>query len=606
MKKTKAKYNLWQNTGFMIRCAWGSCRSVLLLVVLLALTASGKAVLELLLAPAVLQRLEAGASFGALAGTIGLFTLGLLALSTLREYLDKNALYGRIEVRSGLVRRIAMKFAATSYCNTLDTRFLALRQKANRATDGNSEATEAVWTTWTEILTGCIGFAVYLAMLSDLSVWMAAAVLVTAAGGYWASAAANNWEFRHEQEQEAQEKKLQYLDGLAIDRKYAKDIRILGLRPWVEDLQRSALGVYRAFLTRQDRVHLWANAANLILTFLRNGGAYAYLIWLALNRGLPVSQFLLYIGAVGGFAQWVTGILDQFSTLHRQSLGLSEVREFLEWPEPFAFEDGEPLTVRPDHAYELRLERVCFRYPGSQKDTLHDVSLTVHPGEKLAIVGLNGAGKTTLVKLLCGFLDPTQGRVTLDGEDIRRYNRRDYYRLFAAVFQDFSLLEATIAQNVAQKMEGWDEDRVWACLDQAGLKEKISALPRGLETHLGRRVFEDGVELSGGQTQRLMLARALYKNAPVLVLDEPTAALDPIAENDIYQKYSAMTQGRTSLFISHRLASTRFCDRIVYLADGAIAEEGTHESLLALGGGYARLFEVQSQYYQEGNCHEEV
>lgn len=602
MKKNKPKYNLWQNTGFMIRCAWGSCRSVLLLVALLALTASGKAVLELLLAPAVLQRLESGASFGALAGTIGLFTLGLLVLSALRDYLNGNALYGRIEVRSGLVRRIAMKFATTSYCNTLDTRFLALRQKANRATDGNSEATEAVWTTWTEILTNCIGFAVYLTMLSGLSVWMAAAVLVTAAGGYWASAVANNWEFRHEQEQEAQEKKLQYLDGLAIDRKYAKDIRILGLRPWVEDLQRSALGVYRAFLTRQDRVHLWANVADLILTLLRNGGAYAYLIWLALNRGLPVSQFLLYIGAVGGFAQWVTGILAQFSTLHRQSLVLSEVREFLEWPEPFAFEDGEPLAPQPDHGYELRLDRVCYRYPGSQTDTLHDVSLTVHPGEKLAIVGLNGAGKTTLVKLLCGFLDPTQGCVTLDGVDIRRYNRRDYYRLFAAVFQDFSLLEATIAQNVAQKMEGWDEARIWACLDQAGLKEKIAALPQGLETHLGRQVFEDGVELSGGQTQRLMLARALYKDAPILVLDEPTAALDPIAEDDIYQKYNEMTRGRTSLFISHRLASTRFCDRILFLENGRVAEEGTHDQLMAQNGGYAKLFAVQSKYYKEGKA----
>lgn len=189
----------------------------------------------------------------------------------------------------------------------------------------------------------------------------------------------------------------------------------------------------------------------------------------------------------------------------------------------------------------------------------------------------------------------------LNGADIRRFNRREYYSLFSAVFQDFSVLDATLAENVAQQVDGIDEEKVWRCLHEAGLTEKVKSLPQGLRTHIGRQVFEDGVELSGGETQRLMLARALYKDGPVLLLDEPTAALDPIAENDIYQKYNEMTAGRTSVFISHRLASTRFCDRILYLADGKIAEEGTHESLLKLGGGYAHLFEIQSQYYQEGS-----
>ena len=334
---------------------------------------------------------------------------------------------------------------------------------------------------------------------------------------------------------------------------------------------------------------------------MRNGAAYAYLIWLTLEQGLPVSQFLLYFGAATGFAQWVSGILEKFAKLHKQCLDISTVREFLEYPEPFRFEDGLPLKKRLDTPYELRLEGVSYRYPGAEKDTIHKLDLTVRPGENLAIVGLNGAGKTTLVKLLCGFLDPTEGRVLLNGQDIRPYNRRDYYKLFAAVFQDFSVLSATVAENVAQCRTGIDEARVWHCLDEAGLTEKVQSLPKQLETQIGREVYEDGVELSGGQTQRLMLARALYKDAPVLVLDEPTAALDPIAENDIYQKYNEMTAGKTSLFISHRLASTRFCDRILYLKDGRVAEEGTHEELLKRGGGYADLFEVQSQYYREEN-----
>ena len=218
----------------------------------------------------------------------------------------------------------------------------------------------------------------------------------------------------------------------------------------------------------------------------------------------------------------------------------------------------------------------------------------------MAVVGLNGAGKTTMVMLLCGFYDPTEGRVLLNGIDIREFNRRQYYELFSAVFQGFSIQDTTIAECVAQTATDIDMDKVTDCLDKAGLTTAIAKFPDDVKTHFGREVYLDGVMLSGGQTQRLMLARALYKDGPILVLDEPTAALDPIAENDIYMKYSEMTAGKTSLFISHRLASTRFCDRIIFVADGGIAEEGTHEELLAKNGAYANLFEVQSRYYRKG------
>ena len=228
------------------------------------------------------------------------------------------------------------------------------------------------------------------------------------------------------------------------------------------------------------------------------------------------------------------------------------------------------------------------------------MNLTVRPGEKLAIVGLNGAGKTTLVKLLCGLLDPTEGTVLLNGRDIRDFNRSCYYDLFSAVFQEFSVLDVTVAEEIAQTAVGIDYEKLADCVEKAGLTSMVEKLPKGLETHVGREVYLDGVLFSGGQTQRLMLARALYKNASILLLDEPTAALDPIAENDIYTKYNEITYGRTSLFISHRLASTRFCDRIIFIADGKIKEEGTHEDLLAMDGEYAKLFEVQSRYYREG------
>lgn len=602
-KKTpKPKYNLWQNTGFMLRTSRKYAKSVFPLCIVLALLSAGKSVAELLIAPAILNKIELSASLGSVVFTIAAFALVLMLLSGLRSYVDTNALFGRIAVRSqGIYLSISRKYAETSYPNLLNTDFLALGEKASAACSANSEASEAIWTTLTDLMTSCIGFIVYLALLTNLNLWLAALVAATTAVSYFASKRINEWGYLHRSEELELTKRIEYANKTATSREFAKDIRMFGLRGWLEDLWGSTMRLYSAFCAKRERKYIWANIIDIVLTFLRNGIAYAFLIGITVKNGLPASQFLLYFAALSGFAQWVVEILDKLSVMHKQSLDISTIREFLDWDEPFDLNGGERIAFEPNKQYEIRLDNVSFRYPKADKDTLSHINLTVHPGEKLAIVGLNGAGKTTLVKLVCGFLDPTEGRILLNGEDIRKFNRNDYYALFSAVFQEFSVLDVTVKENVAQCVDGIDETRVWQCIDKAGLTEKIKSLPKGIETHLGRRVFKDGVEFSGGQTQRLMLARALYKNAPILVLDEPTAALDPIAENDIYQKYNDMTHGRTSFFISHRLASTRFCDRIIFVDGGKIAEEGTHDELLKNGGGYAYLFEVQSKYYRSDN-----
>ena len=599
-EKKKSPYNMWQNTGFMLAQAWGKYPSVIFLCIALAVVTAAQTVTELLIAPMVLQKVETAAPLEELLLTIAGFSLALLVLSGLKQYLDTNTLYGRVGVRISIVRQIGMKMARTSYPNLKEDRFNDLEGKAFDACSTNQDSVEYTWTTWTVILTNVLGFIVYLAVLSGLHPLLLCVIIVTTAAGYLVNKRINEWGYRHREEESGYIKEMYYIRKKSTERFLAKDIRIFGLADWVNDVWYKSLRLYQAFIRKRESMYLWTNIIDLLLSLLRNGIAYAYLLWLTLTSGMSASEFLLYFTAASGFTQWVTGILEMFTQLHKQSLDISIIREFLDYPEPFRFEEGEPLPQDLRTPCEIRLEDVSFRYPKAESDTLRHINLVIRPGEKLAIVGLNGAGKTTLVRLACGFLDPTQGRVLLNGEDIRRYNRREYYKLFSAVFQEFSVLEASVAENVAQRVEGIDEQRVRRCLEQAGLTEKVESLPKGLQTPIGRQVFEDGVELSGGQTQRLMLARALYKDGPILVLDEPTAALDPIAESDIYQKYNGMTQGKTSLFISHRLASTRFCDRILFLENGQITEEGTHDQLLAQGGGYAKLFEVQSRYYKEG------
>lgn len=594
----KPKYSILQNLWWMGKIAWKTRRRVLFFAVAMAALDILYNLAQLYIAPEILSLVEERAPLGNLVITILFFTAALFLTSGVREYLDQNDQFARVEVRIAIIGMLGRKGNMTAYPNTMNPDFLRLRDSVVIATQNNRSAVEHVWKTLKELLKNLGGFLIYLTILSRVNGVLLAVVVLTCLGGFLVSRYVSNWMFAHREEEEKYYAKKLYIREKAETVELAKDIRIFGLQPWLNDVFESIHNAYRSFRFRCEKKLCLAGAAEALLTMARNGIAYVCLIRMALEEGLGVPEFLLYFTAVSTFTEWVMGILKECSQLYKESLDISRVREILEFPEPFCFEEGK--TVPRADGYELRLENVSFRYPGAERDTIHGLNLTVHPGEKLALVGLNGAGKTTLVKLLCGLLDPTGGRVLLNGTDIRIFNRREYYRLFSAVFQECSLMNVTLAENITQTTGEIDEEKLWSCIESAGMTQAVRQLPEGIQTHVGREVYLDGVLFSGGQTQRLMLARALYKDAPILLLDEPTAALDPIAENDIYQKYHTMTAGKTALFISHRLASTRFCDRILFVGEGTILEEGTHESLLNLGEEYAKLFEIQSRYYQEG------
>ena len=588
----------FRNIKWMIDIAYKNCKRVLLFCVLTAVLEVLLNLTQLYIAPGIIKCVEQKVSIKVLLMTILAYTLALFFINGFKKYIEENTLFSRIEVRTKIIAMVSKKCNTTSYPNTLDANFIRLRDAAYFACEGNSEATEHIWQTLTMLLKNVGGLIAYLFILSSFDSFLLLIIILTCFISFFVSRYANNWHYANKVEGEKYYHKKRYIRDKAESIKLAKDIRIFNLKDWLNELLDLVHNQYLAFRLKGEKVDLLADIIEVVLTVIRNGIAYIYLINMALNDGLSVSSFILYFVAISTLTNWVMGVLKEMSTLHKECLDISSLREFLDYPEPFKFDDGKDIPLASN--YEIRLENVSFHYPECDKDIIHNLNLTIHPREKLAIVGLNGAGKTTLVKLICGLLSPSEGRVLLNGDDIGDFNRNKYYELFSAVFQDFSILDVTIAEEIAQCKDAIDYQRIKECIDYAGLSDTIDKLPQGLNTHIGREVYLDGVLLSGGQMQRLMLARALYKNGPILLLDEPTAALDPLAESEIYQKYSDMANNKTSLFISHRLASTRFCDRIILIKDGGIKEEGSHEDLLKLNGEYAKLFEVQSRYYKQG------
>lgn len=385
-----------------------------------------------------------------------------------------------------------------------------------------------------------------------------------------------------------------YLVNVMLEERRADDIRIGHLDHFLDVQFGKAMEHFLPMYLDFARFSAITDGKNALLSLLSNFAAYLVIGARALYGVLPIGDVLLYAGSVTRAMSDLQTFLATGSEFDYINSYLSTYEDFIAQPS-MAYDGTLPIEKRDDGQYEFAFHDVSFSYPGTNIPVLEHVTLSFAVGEKTALVGRNGAGKTTLIKLLCRLYEPTSGYITLNGIDIRKYSYKEYTQAFSVVFQDFHLFSLPLDENIAAGTE-IDEAALQSSLAKVGLTECVQRLPQGTHTRLYNN-NGTGVDLSGGEAQRTAIARALYKDAPFVILDEPTAALDPIAEAEIYEQFSQMISGKTAVYISHRMSSCKFCDRIVVLDHGRIAEDGTHDTLLANHGIYANLYETQAQYY---------
>ena len=601
MKKEKSKYNIFSNTAYALCNIWKWDKAFYLffipsipLAVLLPLATT-------YFPKILIDSVESQQSTQKVISIILIYFGGLLLVNLFNSLCSGRLYMRQYNISSCYQHAIIEKHMRTDYANVDNPEAITKYQHAmNDACSGRC-APEFIWQTLMELLTSLLGIFTYGSIIAVVSPWILALLFLSAFITYLISRWQTSYIEKNKDNWVNIDRKINYLQSFSQKFDHAKDIRIYGMFDWLSNMligfQKERFGWTKKVSARS----LGGNFINALLTLIRNSAAYTVLIIMVFNNEIGAGDFVFYFGIITGFSAWLNGIGNKVNDIAHKSVKIGYYREYFEIEEKYNHGEGCPLPTKQELPVDVELNNVSFKYPSSdgEKYVIKNVNLKINKGEKLAIVGANGAGKTTLVKLICGFYYPSEGEIKLNGRAIAEYNIEDYYSLFSAVFQDIYLLPVTIAEFVSSSKKDIDRDKVIDVIRKAGLIEKINSLPNSIDSRLMKGVFDDSIEMSGGEKQKLMLARALYKDAPVIILDEPTAALDPIAENELYLKYNALTANKTSVYISHRLASTRFCDRIIYLEGGEIVECGSHDELMKLGGKYAHMFNLQSHYYKE-------
>ncbi len=595
----KPKYSLFNNIVYVIKMQLKINRMSLVWLVMTIPFDLVLAFLGIYLPKLAVQAAMSGTDYKTFILRLAGIFAAMIVCQVLSSLVGNRRSVSSIRFLNRMIKNQMKKCLLTDYENIESQDFRTLMDRSDQILwrSGGLSAVERISVDLNGLILNVLKYFLFSAVLSFANPFLVVYLTVMPVLNFFAAKYVQKFQFQNKEEMSVLDKRLWYIANIGSSFDASKDIRIYGLTDWIIQKYRDTMKRRMSWNIRVARKNFMASFADIMLILLRDGLAYFILISMTLKNQITVDNFVLYLGAVGSYASMIGGIISTFSDMSGISFQLNDYREFENYAEKGNRSEGADMP-EGNEGCAIRVENLDYKYSSADENTLSDISFDIKPGENISIVGLNGAGKTTLVKVLCGLYSPTRGNVYVNGKNMKDYNIYRYYSLFSAVFQDFTFLPLSIMSNVSCTSEDKsDEERVKWALKMAGIYDKVMSLEEGIHTKLDKQMNEHGIDLSGGEKQKLLIARAIYRDAPILILDEPTAALDAMAERELYQRYAELSKGKTTIYISHRLASAQFCDRIFVMNHGEIAEAGTHDELLKAGGLYSEMFEKQSSYY---------
>lgn len=584
--------SLLSGTVFSFRLLWENERKLYVYLLLSASLGTVNAFLLILFPKCLLDNVTERKYTTALL-IIGLFATIQLAFSVFNGWLNKNKEISVEKNRLLLKILLAEKLATLRQEQLEDPEKSRQYEVAKKSIDrGNVEACVEAFLSLVSSVVVISGVIYILKLLPFWFMLLICIVMIVNAIGHIVRA---KYTYKEMTEETPTERELYYLRGRLMNREYAKEIRAFHLENFIVDKTQQTIDKFffisQRYNVKHNRILWWTDMMNGLQTVAFS----TYNVFLFFQQIITVGTFTMNMSALFQFSDSLNTIFTKLVAMAEQSVYLKDYREFIFMPSSY---QGQ-IEISVQEMYTIEFVDVSFRYPGQEQNALEHISLTIHQGEKVSIVGANGAGKSTFTKLLLGLYRPTSGSIFLNGTNIEELDSGSYLRLFSAVMQDYQLFSFTILENIifSEDPSPTQLAAAWECVREIGLSGTIERLHNGMGTFLTQRYNEKGIDLSGGEHQKLAIARALYHNSPIMILDEPTSALSPQSEYDIYQRFSKMTNNKTVLYISHRLSSCTLCDRILVFDEGRIVEDGSHWQLLEQGGQYAKMFHKQASLY---------